>query len=290
MALFSGGGVGLLARWLPHPSAMLLSGLLILLLAFVPLERDPAINRRHDWAAHDQARRMAQANFPPNSQIIGLEGEMTALRYMQAAEALGTNASLITAKDPAQRRALVESLMAKGAPVYLTRELEGIENAYSFSGEGDLVRVWPRGKSQVSVPVSSTMELAGGRVPLLLDDGHVQVEAYALHPIAGVAQPAQELTLYWRLLAPTDKTLKLSLRLLDSTGAPVQWPDGRDAVEDRFPLHQVALTPQWLPGEVIQDVHTIQLPPAILGEAAILLAIIYDAATSLEEGRIEIMF
>jgi hypothetical protein len=128
-----------------------------------------------------------------------------------------------------------------------------------------------------------------------LDDGHVQIEAYTLKPIAGLAQPAQELTLFWRVLSPTDKNLKLSLRLLDAAGTPYQWPDGRAATEDRFPLHQVALTPAWLPGELIQDVHTVQLPPTLQVDAlqlksSILLVIFYDSATSLEEGRIEILF
>jgi hypothetical protein len=207
---------------------------------------------------------------------------MTALRYMQAAEGLGINATPVTANDPAQRRALIESLLAEAAaPVFLTREVEGIESAYSFSGEAGLVRVWPRGQSQVALPSPATP-------PLVLDGGRVQIEAYSLRPIPGLAQPAQELKLYWRLLSPTDKTLKVSLRLLDGTGAPLQWPDGRAAVEDRFPLQQVALTPDWLPGEVIQDVHTLQLPPSLEGEAATLLVIIYDSATTLEEGRIEI--
>ena len=285
VALFSGGGVGLMARLLPTSGATLLSAILVILLLVAPFGRGPAANRRHDWSAHDQARRIAQADFPPNSQVIGLEGEMTALRYMQAAENLGTNATPISANQPEQRRLLVDERMARGLPLYLTRELAGIEELYSFSGEADLVRVWPRGQSQVSLPPSNPLT-----TPLLLGDNRIQIEGYSLQPIGGLAQPAQELTLYWRLLSPTDQVIKLSLRLQDATGAPIQWPDGRDAIEDRFPLHQLALTTQWLPGELVKDVHTILLPPAAQEESAILLVIIYDSATALELGRIEIMF
>jgi hypothetical protein len=290
IALFSGGGVGLVACMMPNPAASLLSAGLVALLVLFPLGRGPAINRRHAWSVHDQARRMAQAAFPPNSQVVGLEGEMTALRYMQVAEGLSTNATLITANDPAQRRALVESLMARGTPLFLTRELEGIETTYSFSGDADLVRVWPRGQSQVTLPALLSAEPSEAILPLLIGDGRVQIEGYTLHPITGLAQPALELTLYWRLLSPTEQVLKLSLRLQDATGKPLQWPDGRAAVEDRFPLHQVAHTSHWLPGELIQDVHTVQLPPSLQGKSATLLVIIYDSATSLEESRIEIMF
>jgi hypothetical protein len=228
---------------------------------------------------------LAQADFPAGSHVIGLEGEMTALRYMQAAEGLGTGATLVTANDPAQRRAYLESLVAGGAPVFLTREVEGIESSYSFSGDAGLVRVWPRGRSHVTLPSSQPSS-----PPLLLDDGHVQLESYSLQPIAGLAQPAQELKLYWRVLSPTEKALKVSLRLLDAEGAPLHSPDGPSAVEDRFPLHQVALSPDWLPGEVIQDVHTIYIPPALAEKVATLLVIVYDSATALEEGRIEIIF
>jgi hypothetical protein len=314
LAIFSGGGVGLLARLLPNLHATILSLILLAILIAIPFGRGPIANRRHEWAAHDQARRLAQANFPPGSQVLGLEGEMTALRYMQAAEGLGTNATPINANDPTQRRALVEQLVASGAPLYLTREVEGISEAYSFSGEADLVRVWPRGESQVTLPTMNGPETGNGETgngeslglasPLLLDNGRVQIEAYTLRPIAGLAQPAHELTLYWRVLSPTDKILKLSLRLLDSSGTPYEWPpedgqgadqEGRPAVEDRFPLRQVALTPSWLPGELVQDVHTIWLPPTLdpsrlHSESPTLLAIIYDSATALEEGRIEIMF
>lgn len=154
-------------------------------------------------------------------------------------------------------------------------------------------------------PVRGAGEPTTPLPPLLLGDGRVQIEAYTLRPIAGLAQPAQELTLYWRVLSPTDKVLKISFRLLDATGTPYSWPNGRAAIEDRFPLHQAALTPDWLPGEVIQDVHTVHLPPTLQADRvqnasipagtpqaklATLLVIIYDNATSLEEGRIEIMF
>jgi hypothetical protein len=83
--------------------------------------------------------------------------------------------------------------------------------------------------------------------------------------------------------------------MLDTNGAPYTWPDGREAVEDRFPLHQVALTPAWQPGELIQDVYTLQAPPALEADmqqskSPTLLVIIYDSATAMEEGRIDIPF
>ena len=70
-------------------------------------------------------------------------------------------------------------------------------------------------------------------------------------------------------------------------GAPLLWPDGAPAVEDRFPLRQVAPTTSWLPGEPVADVHEIALPPTLPADAR-LQVIIYDTATLAEVGRFEV--
>ena len=116
---------------------------------------------------------------------------------------------------------LVESLVAAGVPVYLTREVEGIEDKYSFSGDADLIRVWPRGQSQITQTQTTGPDAEAGHdpLPLLLDNGNIQIEGFTLRPIDGLAQPAQELVLYWRTMAPTSKVLKVSLRLLDESTA-----------------------------------------------------------------------
>lgn len=305
IALLVGGGVDILARHLPprvaHPWPKVLPPLLgtalLLLLAWLPTGRAPLPDRSRDWAAHDQARRMAQAAFPADSLVLGLEGEMTALRYMQLAEGRGPPANLTTANlataspttanDPAQRRALLADALAAERPVYLTRELEETSRVYSFTGDAGLIRVWPRGHAQVA-PLPPMP-------PILLDAGRVQIDGYALRPLDGLARPAQELTIHWRLREPTPRVLKLSLRLLGPDGAPYTWPNGAPAVADVFPLAQAATSPDWLPGELLQDVHTLWLPPAAQtaraqGTRVTLQVIIYDAATVEELHRIEIRF
>ena len=59
------------------------------------------------WTAHDQAVAMAKVGFPPQSRVIGIVGEVTALKYMQRSEGLGLNALPVAADDPDLRRALV---------------------------------------------------------------------------------------------------------------------------------------------------------------------------------------
>ena len=95
------------------------------------------------------------------------------------------------------------------------------------------------------------------------------------------------LTLYWLPAAPITQTLKVSLRLVQPDGAPLHRPDGAPAVEDRFPLRQVAPTTAWLPGETVRDVHEIALP-ATIPAGARLQVIVYDADTLAEVGRFEV--
>ena len=239
--------------------------------------RGPWLDRSHEWAVHDYAVDMATVAFPPQSRVIGLEGEMTALRYMQAAGGLGLDATPIVADDPALRREAVAAGLAAGAPVFLTREVAGIADQYSFSGAGPLVRVGHAGRRRQRRPKSPKATLR-----------RRAVAAARLHP----GTPC----LGWRaggagdlLLAahrPLTQTFKLSLRVVDAVDAVLPLADGSPAVADRYPLRNVAPSPTWLPGETVGDVHEFYLPPGT-GQQT-LLAILYDADTLAEVGRIRI--
>lgn len=275
-ALFAGGGLAWMRRSLPTPWSAWIAPIVIVLLT-VGFGRGAAVNRAHDWAAHDYAVDMAKVAFPPGSRVIGLEGEMTALRYMQEAEGLGRAATPIVANPPAARRAALEREMANGAPVYLTRELEGVAEQYSFTGEGPLVRVWPRGEVEEYSPSTP--------ISLLLLDGALQIEGYDFQRLEWAGGPMLRVTLYWRPLAPVERDLKVSLRIVDAAGTPLVGNDGAPAVVDAYPLRQVAGARTWPPGVQVRDVHEVPLP-AQLSEAQALI-ILYDAETLEEVGRIQ---
>jgi hypothetical protein len=277
-ALFAGGGANFIIGRTPVRYGWLV-GALLLLLTVLGTGRGAPVNRSQDWAAHDYAVDMATVDFPPGSRVLGIEGEMTALRYMQLAEALGLNATPVAADQPEVRRQRLAETVAAGAPAYLTRELEGITGAYSFSGVGPLVRVWPRGAAEAGAP----SRLLG----LDLLDGAAALTGYDLQRLNWAGGPVARLTLYWLPSAPLPQTLKVSLRLVQPDGAPLVWPNGAPAVEDRFPLRRVAPTTAWLPGETVRDVHEIALPPD-LPAGARLQVIVYDADTLAEVGRFEV--
>jgi hypothetical protein len=281
LALFIGAGVGLLARYTATWRS-LSSGLQVLTLLVIVLGlggRGPAVDRSRDWAIHDYATLAATVPFPPGSNVIGLEGEMTAIKYMQQAEGLATNATVTVADNPVLRKEVIEASVAAAEPTYITRELAGIDTLFSFSGEGPLVRVWPRGQAQIEVPTHP--------LDTLMADDQLRLEGYDLNRVKLAKGEALELILYWRPLSTIAQVLKISLRLLDTDDNPVLWPDGRPAVEDRFPLRQVAYTPAWLPGELVRDVHYIPIPPDLAFQPYRLLVIAYDAQTTTEVGRWE---
>jgi len=280
-AVFAGGGLALIRRRVqaafspPAPTMTLLAAIVVLLL-LGGSGRSAPVNRSADWAAHDYAVDMATVAFPDNSRVIGLEGEMTALRYMQRAEQLGLAATPIVANAAEERRTAVAAGLEAAAPIYLTREVEGIEAVYSFTGEGPLVRVWPRGAVEEIEPSH------GVDLPLL--DGRLLIEGYDLQRLEWAGGPVVRVTLYWRPLDQIDRDLKVSLRMVDVAGEPRLLRSGQPAVTDAYPLRQVASAPSWAPAVQVRDVHETQLPDDLNGAG--LLVIIYDAETLTEVGRL----
>jgi hypothetical protein len=277
-ALFTGGGVALIGHWFRQrtQAAFISQAFCVLVLALGAGGRGPMVNRSQDWTTHDYAVALAKVDFPPGSRVVALEGEATALQYMQRVEGLADNATPIVADDPDQRRQIIARLVEQGAPTYLTRELAGIERQYSFSGEGPLVRVWPRGQAQTGAPMHrAAASFAGGRL---------QLEGYDLVKLDQAGGPALQIAFFWRPTAPLSQTLKISLRLYHPDGAAVLWPDGKPVQSDHYPLRLVAKTPDWLPGELIRDVHELEIPAAQRDQPLWLHIILYDEQSLVEAG------
>lgn len=276
-AVLTGGGLTVLRRLLPATRwATLLAGGVVVALA-IGAGRGAPLNRSNDWRTHDYAVDMASVAFPPGARVIGIEGEMTALKYMQQAEGLGVIATPIVADAPDARRTAIADALAVGVAPFLTREVDGIAAQYSFTGEGPLVRVWPRGQVDEQTP-SIQRELA-------LLDGRLRLEGYDVARLLWAGGPVARVTLYWRPQQALDHNLKVSLRVVDGTGNPLPLADGAPAAVDAFPLRQVAPTTSWAPEAQVRDVYEIELPADPTG--AQLLLIIYDGDTLAEAGRIE---
>ncbi len=231
--------------------------------------RGQAVNRSQDWSAHAYAYSLASTDFPPDSRVVGLRGQMTALQFMQASAGLAANAQAVALDNPDERRNFVVESVAAGLPVYLTQELSGIEDTFSFGGEGVLVRVWPRGAASYGPPAHP--------LEMTFADGQLQLLGYDL---AGLDQPGGtgwRVAFHWRPVTPLPQRLKLSLRLLDESGALL-------LAEDRYPVRQLSPTTAWLPGAVVRDVYDLPSPE----RAVSLLVIVYDEATVAEVGQLQL--
>lgn len=279
-ALFIGLSIAALRQSvaIPRPVGRALQAGLLFIMLIGGIGRGERINRSQDWATHNYAVALAKVDFPPGSQVIGLEGQITALRYMQQAEGLGRNAVGVVANEPAQRIAAIEDAIKAEKPVYLTQEVVGIGDSYSFTGVGPLIRVWPRGEAEVNTPEHP--------LNMMVADGQLALEGYDLAWPEEAGGTSLRIVLYWRPQIPLKTTYKVSLRLQDRAGASLYDAMGSPFIVDLYPLRQVALSTNWVPQEMISDVYTMPLGQTDRSAVHTLQVILYDAATVQEAGTV----
>ncbi|MEM7127737.1 MAG: DUF2723 domain-containing protein [Chloroflexota bacterium] len=240
-----------------------------LFIGITPLVYNGFVDRRDTWMAHDLAVEMAKVNFVPESRFVGLEGEATALLYMQEAEKFAPNVIPLWANDETLRLQLVDQLMEQAYPVYISRELPGIEDRFSFSGEGPLVRVWPRGTIEPKTPERS-LNIAYLDGTLLLDG----IDVVRLEQAGGLSL---RIMFYWRPQSELVNRIKLSLRFVDPISSePIVSADGSAFISDHFPLQQVTFTEYWVPGEQIRDVYTLLIPTTTDEDSILHLPTLYN--------------
>lgn len=279
LSVFAGLGASYLVSLLKDRTSLVTAGAALLtILVIVDPFRADGVNRRNDWDAHQYAYLLGSVAYPEGSRVIGIEGEMTALKYVQAAEHMAVGTVPVTADNPVHRTDAVAENVRQGHPTYLTRELSGIESAYSFSSEGPVVRVWPRGRSDVD-PLHNPVDAE-------LLNGRLRLQGYELRTVDLPGGPVLELTLGWLPTEPLEHMIKVSLRPLRADGEPLLDESGDPLTEDRFPIRQVAPSTAWLPGELVRDVHYLSMRN--LATPASVQVIVYDADTIAEYGRFEL--
>jgi hypothetical protein len=111
-------------------------------------------------------------------------------------------------------------------------------------------------------PLAATLDARFGPVELLGADV----------PAAVRAGETVSVTLAWRALGAVTSAYKVSVQLLDASGAPVAQHDGE-------PADWTRPTTSWLPGEVVLDSHSLAIPADLAPGRYELLATLYDPAT-----------
>ncbi len=228
-------------------------------------------NRANDWNVSNCGRAILSQPLPANTTIVGLLGETTLLRYLQMAEDLQPDVTLVTADAEADRLAAVEQALTAGQAVYLTRELDGATQRHSLTAEGPLVRVWPAGQTQPAAPAQPADVHFGDAVQLV---------GWDLTSVPAKGATWLRLRLAWQALAPLSENLKVSARLLN--------PDGSVAAShDAVPVHWAYPTTDWRPGETVLDVYDFALPLSEPTSNLTPLVILYRAADGGEVGRFQ---
>ncbi len=227
----------------------------------------PQLDRSRDWRVYDLGQDML-ASSAAGGQVVGLLGETTLVRYFRDVLGQRGDVTVVPADAEATRFAAVEAALARGWPVYLTRDLPGAAARYSMDAAGPLIAVSL--KAQPAPPPAGQALAAG----IVLTDARSTIRQ--TH-----AGPVLRLTLTWAAAMPIHEELKVSARLLDAAGQTL-------VVQDRVPVHFAYPTTAWVPGELVVDVYDLALPrDAVTGPCDILL-VLYQAVDGRELGRVQL--
>ncbi len=226
-------------------------------------ERD----RSDAWDVYATGQNMVES-AAAGGEVVGLLGETTLVRYFR--DVLGQRADLrVTPADAEPARyAAIEAALAAGRPVYLTRDLPGAAARYSLDAAGPLIAVSPKA-APAAAPAGQPI---GAGVILVAGQAEVRETR---------AGRSVRVALTWSAAAPVQEELKVSARLVDAAGRVVSQEDG-------VPVHFTYPTTAWAPGESINDVYDLAVPPATSVETTRALVILYRAADGSEVGRAEL--
>jgi hypothetical protein len=225
--------------------------------------------RNDNWNALNCGLAMLDQALPSDATIIGLQGEITLLRYLQMDRGLWPDVRLLDVDREGERLVAVDAELAAGRPVFVTRDLPGLAERYSLSAAGPLVRVWPAGVA-ATTPLAETLDLPFG-------DG-LRLTGFELVKIPATGARWLRLNAAFGVDKAPDEALKVSARLVGPDGSVV-------AAVDAAPVHWAYPTTAWRAGETVLDAYDFALPLDVDAGALTPLLILYRAADGVEVGR-----
>jgi hypothetical protein len=149
---------------------------------------------------------------------------------------------IVSDRDFADLGGVLDRALAGGRPVYLIKPMAGLEVGYESYGSGALIRVlarWTEGRD-TAVGVS-----LAGRVTLL---------GYTATPTTAPAGGSVAVTLYWQAGARLAEAYSTYVHVTRADGS-VPWPGS-----DHRPGGDYYPSTLWRPGQVLRDVHSIEIP------------------------------
>ncbi len=246
-------------RWLPAESGqdwlLTLLPLLVVILLLVPPLRAAAA----DYAELDQSRntqdrerweRILAEPLPAEGILVSNDRDdimpLWYLQYVGNGQRLGTSLlglyPLITPELPTLGH-ILDLALGTGRPVYLIKEMPGVEVKVDVADEGELWQV--RG-------------LAAGAEPSHWRNGDLAgimaLSGYDQTPRRPNPGDSLSVSLYWETLQPLEEDYHSFVHLLDSAGEKV-------AQSDHQPGGVYYGSSLWRPGERLRDDHALIIPP-----------------------------
>jgi len=166
-------------------------------------------------------------------------------------------AELIVPVEPTEL-SLLDVILEEGRNTFTFSTYPGAEVIDSVLHNGDLRNV-SIALSDVTLKRCRHARLPSTAQSLGADFGdQVELLGYAISPENGRIAPGGRfhVTLYWQSLAEMDQDYTVFVHLVDQTGRIYSQHDGQ-------PTAGLYLTSEWKEGEVIEDVHLIEVPADI---------------------------
>ena len=210
----------------------------------------PQIDQSHNYEVRDRWQEILAEPLPWRAILISNDrDEIMPLWYYQFVEGrrpdlLGLFPRIVP--EPAYENVgrLVDDILVTGRPVYLIKEMPGLEVKYQLEPCGSLVRVV--GPTVTGAPAHPRrVSLGEGEEVLLI--------GYDQEPHS--PRPGEELrvTLYWQTRRVLEGVYSSFVHLVDGAGQRV-------AGSDHQPGGVFYPTNLWQPGEVLRDEHVLTVP------------------------------
>jgi hypothetical protein len=244
------GLVALLSRFTGHRATVVIPVVAVLLLFFLPSQMIVAnygiVDRSEDTRAREDWETILAEPLLPGAVLVSDDrNDIMPMWYLQYVEGQRTDLlglyPLITA-DYATLGEVLDLVMSTGRPVYLIKEMPGVEVKVAVEPEGDLWRVLGPATEK----------------PAAREQGQALADAVLL---AGhdreprSPRPGEDLrvNLYWEPLRSLEAEYHTFVHLLDPAGNKVAQSDQQPG-GDYYPSYV------WQPGEWLRDEHLLPIP------------------------------
>ncbi len=252
------------------PLTLLVGWLLFLIPANLLLANYPTNQLANKWDVHDYGLDILNQPLENNATIIGIQGEMTLLRYFQETQGLRPDVQTIAADKEDARLAAIADALRQNRVVYLTRQLKGAAKKYSLSSLGPLIRVNPQPVMGDPKHAQWLGESFGADITLL----GVELDPARLNALPGRwhAENGRGLrvTLHWLAAQKIESDVMVSVKVLRRDRRVVGQTDHRPVL-DAYP------TTAWRAGEIIVDTYAVPLWLGVTPGEYIVNVTLYDA-------------